>query len=226
MRKLRIRGWILIAGCLVVTAELYCTMHLRSRTAPSPQAVASAEDEVYEAVVRDMVTSMQQRRSDINHLVFDDTVVTELRAEEDSQSCKERVRTNLRLESSALSDRLYRLLTRSGYDSLRADTMHNFLEKSCTAGPLSQTFRTDLPRTFVPAGSLRFDGGPKSFQELFPGASGIISFSYVGFDSTLREAIVSTAHFCGGLCGTGSRYVLRKRWGRWEAVNKRVVWVS
>lgn len=225
MRTLRIRGWILIAGCLVVTAVVYCTMHLRSRTPPSPQAVASAEDEVYEAVVRDMVTSMH-RQADINHLVFDDTALTELSAGADSQSCKERVRTNLRLESSALSDRLYRLLTRSGYDSLRADTIYNFLEKSCTAGPLSQTFRTDLPRTFVAAGSLRFDGGPKSFQELFPGAIGIISFSYVGFDSTLREAIVSTANFCGGLCGTGSRYVLRKQWGRWEVVNKRVVWVS
>lgn len=226
MRTHRTRGWILIAGCLVVAAVLYCTMHLRSRTPASPQAVASAEDEVYEAVVRDMVTSMHQRRSDINHLVFDDTVLTELRAEEDSQSCKERVRTNLRLESSTLSDRLYRLLTRSGYDSLRTDTILDFLEKSCTAGHLSQAFRTDLPRTFVAAGSLRFDGGPKSFLELFPGASGIISFSYVGFDSTLREAIVSTAHSCGGLCGTGSQYFLRKRWGRWEVVNKRVVWVS
>jgi hypothetical protein len=224
VRALRIRGRILIAGCFLVTAAVYCTILLRSRTPPSPRAVASAQDEVYETVVRDMVASMH-RRADINHLVFDDTVLNELSTGADLQSCEERVRTDLRLESNALSDRLYRLLTRSGYDSLRADTIHNFLEKACTTGPLSQTFRTDLPRTVVAAGSLRFDGGSKSFQELFPRATGIISFSYVGFDSTLSEAIVSSAHFCGGLCGTGSRYVLRKQWGRWEVVNKRVVWV-
>jgi len=163
-------------------------------------------------------------------------VLTELSTGADIQSCTEKVRTNLRLDSSALpydsfADKLYRLLTRGGYDSLRADTIHNFLEKSCTTGRLSQTFRTDLPRTFIAADNLRFgnwpeNSGPKSFQELFPGASGIISFSHVGFDPTLREAIVSTAHVCGGLCGTGSLYVLRKKWGRWVVVNKRVVWVS
>jgi hypothetical protein len=58
---------------------------------------------------------------------------------------------------------------------------------------------------------------------LFPGAPGLISFSHVGFDSTLREATVSTAFVCGRLCGTGSRYVLKKIRGHWEVVNKWVV---
>ena len=237
MRTPRIRGWLLIAGCLAIAAVAYCTIHLRSRAHASPRAVASAEDEVYEAVVHDMVTPIHGQ-AHIGQLVFDNTVLTELRTGADIKSCKESARRNLRLESStlpynSLADKLYRLLTRSGYDdSLRADTIQDFVEKSCALGRLSQTFRTDLPRTFIAAESLRFNNwpiennGPKSFQQLFLGASGIISFSHVGFDSTLGEAIVATAFACGGLCGTGSRYVLRKKWGRWEVVNKWVVWVS
>jgi hypothetical protein len=127
----------------------------------------------------------------------------------------------------------YRVLTRSADDrSLRADAIQDFLEKSRTVGRLPQTFHTDLPRTFIEAESVRFNfwpiekNGPKSFEQLFPGASGIISFSHVGFDSTLHEAIVSTSFVCGVLCGTGSRYVLRKKSGRWEVVNKLIVWVS
>jgi hypothetical protein len=224
VRTLRIRGWLLIAGCLAVAAGVYCTIHLRSRAHASPRAVPSAEDEVYEAVVRDMVTPIHGQ-AHISQLVFEDTVLTELRPGVDIKSCKESARTSLRLESSALpynslADKLYRLVTLSGHDdSLRDDTIQDFLEKSCAVGRLSQTFHTDLPRTFIAAESLRFsnwpieNNGAKSFQQLFPGASGIISFSHVGFD-------------CGGLCGTGSRYVLRKKWGRWEVANKRVVWVS
>jgi hypothetical protein len=237
VRTLRNRGWLLIAACLAIAAVAYCTVHLRSLAHANPRAVASAEDEVYEAVVRDMVTPVHAQ-AHIGQLVFDDTVLTHLSTGADIKSCKETARKNLRLESStlpynSLADKVFRVLTRNGYDdSLRADTIQDFLEKSCTAGRLSQTFHTDLPRTFIAAESLRFSDwpiekdGPKSFQQVFPGASGIISFSHVGFDSTLHEAIVSTSFVCGGLCGTGSRYVLRKRWGRWEVVNKWIVWVS
>lgn len=66
----------------------------------------------------------------------------------------------------------------------------------------------------------------KSFEQLFPGASGIISFSHVGFDSTLHEAIVADSFVCGMLCGSGDRYVLRKIKGQWEVVNKWMVWES
>ncbi len=236
MRTLRIRGWLLIAGCLAVTVVVYGTIHLRSRAHANPRAIASAEDEVYEAVVRDMVTPIHGQAR-ISQLVFEDSVSTELRTGEDVKSCQERAGTNLRLESgtppyNSLADKLYRLLTLSKYDEpLEADAIQDFIEKSCSVGRLSQTFRTDLRRTFRPAESLRFnrpieDTGPKSFQQLFPGASGVISLSHVGFDSTLHKAIVSTAFVCGILCGSGSRYVLRKRWGRWEVVSKREVWVS
>ena len=238
MRTLRIRGWLLIAGCLAITAVVYCTIHLRSRAAASPQAVTSAENEVYEAVVRDMVTPTAGRAS-VGQLVFDDKVLTDLTSGADMKSCEESVRKRLRLQnytppSNSLADKVYRVLTGGWWDagSVRADTIQDFLEKSCTDGHLSATFHTDLPRTFIAAGSVQFGdlisekNGPPNFKQLFPGAAGIISFSRVGFDSTLHEAIVSSSFECGLLCGTGWQYTLRKKRGRWEVAGKWIVWVS
>ncbi len=236
MRTMRHSHWIATVACFAIAITLLCWFYL-SRSCPDDKTASAAEDEVYEAVVRDMVTPTHGQAS-ISQLVFDAAVLTYLTPGADTKSCKETARKHLRLESStlpydSLADKVYRVFARSAYDdSLRADTIRDFLEKSCTVGQLSQTFHTDLPRTFIAAESVHFSGWPiekngtKPFEQLFPGASAIISFSHVGFDSTLHEAIISTSFVCGGLCGTGSRYVLRKKSGRWEVVNKWVVWVS
>jgi hypothetical protein len=238
VRTVRIRGWILIAACLAVAAVAYCTIHLRSRAPASPQAVASAEDEVYEAVVRDMVAPIDGQ-AHISQLVFNDTVLTDRTTGEDKRSCQESVRKQRFLEGStppynSLLDKIYRVLTGGWWDtgSLRADTIQDFSQKSCTVGRLSTTFHTDFPRVFINPDSVFFDivpinkNGVTDFRQTFPGASGIISFSNVGFDSTLHEAIVSVSFVCGGLCGSGYRYVLKKKRGRWGVVSKLMIWVS
>jgi|SRR5215472_11581612 len=238
VRTLRIRGWLLIARCLAVTAVVYCTIHLRSRAPASAQAAAYAEDEVYEAVVRDMVTPVHGQ-AHISQLVFDDTVLTDLTTGEDKKACQESVRKRPLLDGStppynSLLDKAYRVLTGGWWDTstLRADTIQDFVEKSCTVGRLSTTFHTDFPRTFVDRDSFGFDmvpnqkNTPKDFRQTFPGASGIISLSRVGFDSTLHEAIVSSAFVCGMLCGEGRRHILRKTRGRWVVVQSLVVWIS
>jgi len=238
VRTLRTRGWILIAGCLAATAVVYCTIHLTARAPASPQSVASAEDEVYEAVVRDMVTPIHGQ-ADISQLVFDDTVLTDLTTGEDKKSCQEGVRKRRLLEGSAppynsLLDKIYRVLTGGWWDtgSLRADTIQDFSEKSCTVGRLSTTFHTDFPRVFINRDSVFIDiapadkNGVTDFRQTFPGARGIISLSRVGFDSTLHEAIVSSAFVCGMLCGEGRRHILRKRRGKWVIVQSLVVWIS
>jgi hypothetical protein len=228
------RPWVV--ACIGIATGLFCWSYL-PRNRPDKKEISIAQDEVYEAVVRDMATPAHGRPG-ISQLVFDDKVLTNLSSEADIKSCKRNAHEGLALESATLpynsvADKVYRIFARSAYDdSLRADTIQEFLEKSCTVGPLSQTFHTDLPRTFIPAESVHFEGWPvqkdgsRSFEQLFPGASGIISFSRVGFDSTLHEAIVATSFVCGGLCGSGNRNVLRKRHGRWEVVNKWTAWVS
>lgn len=236
MRIILHRPWTATVACIAIAIALLCWFHL-STSRPDEKAVAASEDEVYEAVVRDMVAPIPGQ-TNMRQLVFDDTVLTDLAAGVDMKSCEERVRERLRLQAStppfnSLVDKIYRVVTLHWNDrSVRADTIQDFLEKSCTVGRLSETFRTDLPRTFIAVGSAHFEGWPvekngaPSFEQLFPGATGIISFSHVGFDSTLHEAIVSTAFVCGGLCGNGRRYILRKKWGKWEVADKRIVWVS
>jgi hypothetical protein len=120
VRRLRIRGWLLIAGCLAVTAVVYCTLQLRARAYANPQAIASAEDGVYEAVIRDMFIPFHGQAR-ISQLLFDESVLTELRTGEDVKSCQRSAATILRLQTgtppyNSLADKLYRFLTLSKYD--------------------------------------------------------------------------------------------------------------
>ena len=181
---------------------------------PDEEQVAVAENEVYEVVVRDMVHGMAADRP--SKLVFYDTLLAGSVPGADMRSCEQS------------EDSTRKVLDDDG--SLRADTIQDFLTNFCMPGPLSQTFQTDLPKTFVAVGSapigLFAKDGSDLFQLRFPGAWGVISLSRVGFDSTLHEAIVSTAFECGTLCGSGHRYVLRKTGTHWEVVNKSLVWVS
>ena len=198
-----------------------CLFILRSKGHADPEALASAEDEVYETVVRDLYIPRNGQSSvsdlKISRLVFSNTADAFLCPGVDQKTCADGVRQRLR---SAADGRV------------RPETIEDFIERSQTAGPLSTTFHTDLPRAFIAPESVYFDiepiekNGQKPFYQMFPGVSGIISFSHVGFDSTLHEAIVSTSFICGGLCGAGRRYILRKKWGRWEIADKWIVWVS
>ena len=225
-----------LAWSAIVIAVL-CWFYL-SKTRPDEKVLSAAEDGVYEAVVRDIVTPTHGQAS-FSQLVFYDTLETYLTNGSDMKSCEESARKHLRLESNSppefnsLADKIYRFFTRGWYDSsLRAVTIQDFLVKSCTVGRLPTTFHTDLPRALIAPESVHFRDWPSerdkstTFEELFPGASGIISFSHVGFDPNFHEAIVSTSFICGGLCGAGRTYVLKKIWGRWEVANKWIVWVS
>jgi len=221
-----------------ITFAVFATVVLAacnsSKPIPTEKDITAAEDEIYEAVVHRIFTPVPG----VSQLVFADTLRTQLELGGDIESCKKSTRKNLSLEIAprvynSLADKAYRFFSGGEYDSaLREDTIESFLERSCTPGPLSQTFHTDLPRTFISEKKAHFRGWPiqkdesMSFERLYPGASGIVSFSHVGFDSTLDEAIVSTGFVCGGLCGAGYRYVLRKKSGRWEVVERLMVWVS
>jgi len=176
-------------------------------------------------------------QSETSQLVFDQAVLSDLTDERDSPSCMESVQKLLRLEGStppfnSLADKIYRAFTRRDDGLLRADTIQDFLQKSCTAGRLSATFHTDFPAVFVDGNSFRFglvadqNSGLRDFSQAFPLASGLISLSRVGFDSGLDEAIVSSTFVCGLLCGERRRYILRKTRGKWVVVQSLVVWIS
>lgn len=237
MSKVNQRYILTLVLALLVLLSIPFYWHRAPKPRPTESEVSATQDKVYEAVVRDMITPSDGRVR-VTQLVFSEMVFTPFWEEGDTSPCEARARKQMWLENGKLpydsiADKAYRLLTRDSYDdALQPDTIQNFVTSFCAPGQLSHTFHTDLPRTFIGDERIDFDyglvllrkGQPPTRQ--FPGAIGMISFSRVGIDSRLDEAIVATSFVCGGLCGSGNRYVLRKRQGRWEVVNKWGVWVS
>jgi hypothetical protein len=69
-----------------------------------------------------------------------------------------------------------------------------------------------------------FDRFWKTFYATFPGSSGIVSFSRVGFDGD--RAFVDVFHGCGMLCASGGYVTLQRRNGRWHVVRHHIYVVS
>lgn len=233
---MRGRHWILTTVCGAAIGLTILSWPRFSRPRPDARRVSAAEDEVYEVVVRDFITPADGHVR-IKQLMFDENAQTGLFPGGEIKSCRDAVRKHLWSGEivppyNSLADKIYRVFHGGDYRPVQADTIQDFLKKSCAAGRLSQTFHTDLPRAFIGVEGMHFEGwrieinGSKSFEQLFPGAGGVISLSHVGFDPALSEAVVFVSYVCGELCGSGHRYILRKKQGRWEVVNKSMMWVS
>ncbi len=65
----------------------------------------------------------------------------------------------------------------------------------------------------------------ESFEKQFPGNYGYHTFTQVGFNRQLTEAIFYTEHICG-LCGEGKYVYMRKLNDKWVMVGEDVTWVS
>jgi hypothetical protein len=239
LKTSRHRLWIAGLTCIAIAIAVVWRFYApRPKHVLDERAVAAAQDEVYAAVVRDMITP-GDGPGHVTQLVFGAELLSDSRAGIDREACKEEVRKREHWKFDdapfydTLIDKAYRLLTLGwAKGSGVNETVEDFLEKTCSTGHLSRTFQTDLPRGFVTTENLHFEdwpigkNGPLSFEKLFPGASGVIAFSRVGFDSGMDEAMVSVGFYCGGLCGTGWRYILKKRHGKWEVADKPIVWMS
>lgn len=68
--------------------------------------------------------------------------------------------------------------------------------------------------------------GWKVFDKRFPGASGYITFSAVGFNREYDEAFLYAARNCGWLCGDGWYVLLKKTERGWEIEKKQHIWTS
>jgi hypothetical protein len=63
-------------------------------------------------------------------------------------------------------------------------------------------------------------------QEKYPTSSGrIMMLSRVGFNRGMNEALVYAWAYCGGECGGGGYYLLRKEDGGWKVKEKKL-WIS
>ena len=64
------------------------------------------------------------------------------------------------------------------------------------------------------------------FEARYPGASGFVLFSRVGFNADADEALADMGYRCGELCGAGGLYLLVKEDGNWKVQETLMVWQS
>jgi hypothetical protein len=64
------------------------------------------------------------------------------------------------------------------------------------------------------------------FEAKYPGASGFILFSRVGFNADGDQALADMGYRCGDLCGAGGTYLLTKEDGNWKVQETLMAWQS
>ncbi len=57
-------------------------------------------------------------------------------------------------------------------------------------------------------------------------ATGLLSFSRVGYNATKDKAFVYASESCGTLCGDGYSFVLTKQKGTWRVAQEKHLWIS
>jgi hypothetical protein len=65
----------------------------------------------------------------------------------------------------------------------------------------------------------------EAFEKRFPGNYGYHTFTRIGFNRDLTEAVFYTEHMCG-LCGEGKYVYMRKQNGKWVVIGTAGRWVS
>jgi len=65
-----------------------------------------------------------------------------------------------------------------------------------------------------------------AFYKQFPGSTGLLTFSRVGFSADGAQALFYVSGNCGGLCGAGYYVVMERRNGHWIIEKEINVWVS
>lgn len=115
---------------------------------------------------------------------------------------------------------------------VRADTLSDYISKSGREESLTDLHGLGMELALVDPYELEklFSTNGVSgwwlFYHKYPGSSGIISFSRVGFSREHDQAFVYASRGCGGLCGEGWKVLLRKTERGWVIQEKLMVWVS
>jgi len=99
---------------------------------------------------------------------------------------------------------------------------------------LNSVFSTDISTDLrLPTGARAVfvnpgDLGTKTsdFEARFPNNLGYFVVSHVGLNLNKTEALLYVDHFCGGLCGGGDYFLMRKVNGAWQIVDRHGTWVS
>jgi|SRR5215813_11177716 len=67
--------------------------------------------------------------------------------------------------------------------------------------------------------------GRDALFQKYPGARAVVLLSRVGLNKNFDEALVYSWRYCGGDCGAGGYYLLRKQNGKWS-IKQNKTWIS
>lgn len=119
---------------------------------------------------------------------------------------------------------------------LSAETLANFSTRNANRDYVKNAFMLptkyvlispeQLDHYFDPERASNGRNAWNAFYKEFPGSTGFIGFSKVGFNPTFDQAMVYLSHSCGTLCGTGYYYLLAKESGSWKVVKSYMRWIS
>ena len=122
------------------------------------------------------------------------------------------------------------VLLEEDFKELKSETREDFQSKNKTSSKLERKFPTKAKYTLISQEELaKIFGGNlnwSNFHKKYPDTGGFSTFSRVGFSKDGLQALVFVGWSCGGLCGEGNYYFLKKENGEWKVVTKEMVWIS
>jgi hypothetical protein len=119
----------------------------------------------------------------------------------------------------------------SSVPTLNRTTMVAFRDANRQQASLRRSLHPAIDYDLVDSKQLEFifkrgGGDWPAFYKRFPGSSGIMSFSRVGFSQDGTQALFYVSNHCGGLCGVGMYVVMEKRSGSWAIEKQIEMWIS
>lgn len=114
--------------------------------------------------------------------------------------------------------------------ALEKKTASNFRKLNRKPFPLQERFALSVPvklisdeefQQLVPSAA-----DWSGFYEAFPGSPGLLTFSRVGFNRDLTQAVVYLSQVAGPLGGEGVFVLLQKENGVWTPTEEITVWIS
>jgi hypothetical protein len=208
------RLFLLLICLLTLTAG---TMALASRTGKSqpasPSSIAASfqiDDEeyaVYSALINNDLGDRGSRSSSSSTADADRVLVID-------------ARTSLwDISVGDESSNFFAELKKSSQE-LQPETANDLQVKSNEVTNLERKF--DIKIKYVLVSDEEIEGffksgvdGWKTFYQKYPNSNGFLTLSRVGFNADRTQALVYKGWHCGGLCGSGSYFLLRKKKGGW-----------
>ena len=118
----------------------------------------------------------------------------------------------------------------SGLKSISSETLNNYLSRNAQPSQLSPDMNLGMDYVLLSADELaEIFSQPNWNQflaEKYPGSYGLYTFSRVGFNNSLDQAVIYVGNVAAPMMGAGFYYLMEKKNGKWLIKEQVNVWMS